>query len=74
MLRIKVAEALGPEYVSLASDVVKVLIIQLTVQAMYALGDPSAAMLSGPFVVLLWYITIGYMVYHLVFKNLVLIT
>jgi len=62
----------NPEYVSLVEDIVRMVIIQFTIQFLYYINNPSSfPFLSTDFVLLVLYIVLGVCVYWLVFKKLV---
>eukprot|EP00873_Tetraselmis_striata_P033968 jgi/Tetstr1/454232/TSEL_041151.t1 len=70
MYHLRVGSYIGPEYVAVVEDVVRTLIIQLVVQALLAAIDPDSGFFSPVFWLVLGYVVLGTMVYHLVFKRL----
>ena len=71
MYKLRVGARLGPEYVAAAEDVARTLVIQVAVQALLAAVDPDAGFFSPVFWLILGYVVLGTLCYHLVFKKLV---
>ena len=74
VFKLHVSEVIGPEYVTLVADVCRLVVLQVITQSLMSLSDPSCCFFSGSFFVILWYLVIGSMTYHLVFRQLVVIT
>ncbi len=67
-----VSSKLGKEYVILCEDIARMLLIQITIQLMFYLSNPSEmSFITSEFILLLLYIVLGVCVYWLVFKNLI---
>jgi hypothetical protein len=61
-----------PEYAGMYNDIARFAIIQLSIQFMLVLVDPQRfSIFSGEFVLLLIYMTIGVMMYWLVWRKFV---
>jgi|LauGreDrversion4_2_1035121.scaffolds.fasta_scaffold686090_1 hypothetical protein len=71
MYKVPVSSRLGPEYVPVVEDVVRTLVIQIVVQALIAVVDPDAGFFSPVFWLILCYVILGTLSYHLLFKKLV---
>jgi hypothetical protein len=60
------------DYLPMANDVVRMLVIQVTIQLMVFLASPSTvAFFSTEFVLLLTYIVLGVLMYWLVVRQIV---
>jgi hypothetical protein len=68
---IDISSALGSEYVILFEDMVRMFLIQLTIQLMFFMSYPDRAFLTEEFILLVLYIFLGITLYWLVFKKLV---
>jgi hypothetical protein len=69
---LNISHKLGPEYVSFCNDVLRMMVLQVTLQFMIYLSNPSAnAFISAEFLLLLLYIIIGVAMYWLVVRRLV---
>lgn len=67
-----VSKRLGGEYVNMFNDVARFLVIQITIQFLLTLTDSTKqSFFSAEFAILLMYLTIGVLVYWLVFKKIV---
>jgi hypothetical protein len=69
---VEVGQHVGADAVPLANDVLRMVCIQLAIQVMLALSDPSGAkgILTTEFFLLLTYISLGAMLYWLVVRKL----
>ena len=68
----KISHALGPEYLPMADDIARFVMIQLVIQTLLFTMDSKAfPLFSADFVLLLMFIIAGVMFYHLVFKRFV---
>lgn len=69
---INISKTLGDEYVGMFNDVSRFVIIQIAIQMMLCFMDPTRfKFLSYDFMLLLFFIVIGVMLYWLVFKKIV---
>jgi heme/copper-type cytochrome/quinol oxidase subunit 4 len=67
-----ISERMGPEYVLMFDDFLRMGVIQCTLQLMMYLSNPATtAFLSVEFLLLLIYVMIGVASYWLVFRNLI---
>lgn len=73
MYSVNVSEVIGPDYKPMFDDLLRMLCIQLTIQAMLYFGGSRGddAFWSNDFVLLLIYIELGVLLYWLVVKKLV---
>jgi hypothetical protein len=72
---IPLTDKMSPEYARMLEDLVRMLVIQLTLQFLLFLTDPSQfSMFSAEFAVLLIYLGISVLLYWLLFKKLVQFT
>lgn len=75
LFRVDVGGWLGGDFVPMANDVLRMLCIQVSIQLMLVLagGGGAAAMrfLSSDFLLLVFYITLGVMLYWLAIRKLV---
>lgn len=63
---------IGKEYIIVIDDVMRMLLVQFTIQFMSFLSDPThVALFSAEYVLLSFYITLGVCMYWLVFRNIV---
>jgi hypothetical protein len=62
----------GADYVPMANDVLRMVCIQVAIQAMLVMADTSGqtALFSADFVMLVLYITLGVMLYWLALRKL----
>jgi hypothetical protein len=68
---LEISERIGPEYVLMFDDFLRMTVIQCTLQLMMYLSNPATtAFLSVEFVLLLVYVMIGVALYWLVFRNI----
>lgn len=70
--KIDAGGALGMDYVPMVNDVMRMVCIQLAIQVMLVLADPtgSTSLFSADFVLLVVYITLGVMLYWLTVRKL----
>lgn len=63
---------LGKDYVPMANDIMRMVCIQLAIQVMLVLADPTGqtSLLSADFVLLVVYIALGVMLYWLTVRKL----
>ena len=73
MYTLDVGKKLGPEYIPVAEDIVRTLTIQIVVQILLSVIDQDSGFFSPVFWLILAYVVLGTLVYHLVLKNLLLI-
>jgi hypothetical protein len=72
---VPLTDKMSPEYARMLEDLVRMLVIQLTLQFLLYLTDPSQfSLFSTDFIVLLIYIGIAVVLYWLLFKKLVQFT
>lgn len=73
LYRYDLSAVVGKEYVPMIEDVVRMVCIQLTIQVLLWINDPSptVSLLSVEFFVLVVYIVLGVLLYWLIFKKLV---
>jgi hypothetical protein len=74
MTSVSVSNLLGPEYLPMVHDVVRMVAIQLTIQLMVYLSSPGGGLFTQDFVMLVVYIVLGVMFYWLVIRKLVAFT
>ena len=68
---LKVSHLLGEEYVVMFDDIVRMMLIQFTIQLMFYMSSPERSLITEEFVLLLLYIILGICLYWLVFKKLI---
>ena len=61
----------NPEYIGLFEDIIRMVIIQTTVQFLYFINNTESTFFSGDFILLILYVVLGVCVYWLVFKKLI---
>jgi hypothetical protein len=71
--QVHISKFLGsPEYIGMADDAFRLVVIQGSIQLMLVLMDPAKyQMFSADFAVLLMFVIIGCLFYWLVFKKIV---
>lgn len=74
MYNVDVGKTLGTSYVPLAEDVFKTVTIQVVVQLMLSAIDPNSGFFNPVFWLILAYLILGLLVYHLVLKKLIVIS
>jgi heme/copper-type cytochrome/quinol oxidase subunit 4 len=62
----------GAEYKDLVDDMVRMAVIQLTIQLLYYMSDTSSSLLTSDFLMLFMFIMVGVAVYRLLLKKLVI--
>lgn len=68
---IDISKSMGREYVPVCEDIMRMLLIQLTIQMMFYLSASDRAFLTEEFILLVLYIILGVCLYWLVFRSLV---
>ncbi len=70
--QLDVGRAIGADYVPMANDVLRMVCIQVAIQVMLVLADPTGhtSLFSTDFVLLVVYITLGVMLYWLALRKL----
>lgn len=69
---IDITNTLGCEYVEMFNDISRFLMIQIGIQIMLCMSDPERySLFSGEFIVLLFFVMIGVMLYWLVLRKIV---
>jgi hypothetical protein len=73
MQALPISQLVGPRYVDLVNDLLRMITIQSTIQFMYWAADDADTvhLLSSDFVLLLLFIVLGVALYHLVIKQMV---
>ena len=71
MFAVNVSGKVGREYIPMVEDISRTVVIQLVVQAMLAAVDGDSSFFSGTFWLILTYIVLATMAYHLLVKRLV---
>lgn len=69
MYTLDVGRVLGPSYVAVAEDIFRTLTIQIVVQILLSVIDQESGFFSPVFWLILAYVILGTLVYHLVLKN-----
>ncbi len=74
LFKYPVSKYVDAEYIPYMEDVIRMLILQLTIQFMYYMKDPSNNVLfTTDFFELILYVIIGVSAYWLVFKKIILL-
>jgi hypothetical protein len=69
---VDISSRFGKDYVEFINDLSKAVLIQLAIQLMFYIMEPSAyPMFSQDFLTLLLYVMLGVSVYWLIFKKIV---
>lgn len=69
-----ISAKLGPEYVGYLNDIVRVLLIQFTIQLMYFISDSQQyPFFTANFFVMCLYLVLGVTMYWLIFKKIVVL-
>jgi hypothetical protein len=68
MFTVPLSKLVGPEYLPLANDLVRMICIQVTIQLMIFLGSDGGAFFTAEFMLLLIYIVMGVLLYWLVVR------
>ena len=71
---LQVSQLFGPETGLMLHDIVRMLIIQVTMQLMFAVSSPAYAFATNEFASMLIYIVLGVSLYWLVARRLVAFT
>lgn len=71
-LVVDVSGTVGKEYVPLAEDLARTLVIQLLVQLLVAAVDDSTSFFSAQFFIVLTYVLLGVATYHLLLKRVLI--
>ena len=67
-----ISERIGPEYVLMFDDFLRMAVIQCTLQLMMSVSNPTApSLLSAEFLLMLIYVLIGVALYWLVVRQVV---
>ena len=74
LLRVDVGQWLGPDFVPMANDVVRMVCIQVSIQLMLVLAGGNMRFLSTDFLLLVFYIALGVMLYWLAVRKLIVFT
>ena len=74
MFRIDVGDAFGPDFVPMANDIVRMVCIQVAIQLMLVLAGGNGKFFSTDFLLLVFYIALGVMLYWLAVRKLVVFT
>lgn len=61
----------NPEYVGMVDDIVRMVLIQVTIQFLYYINNSDVGFFTPDFFLLVLYIVLGVCVYWLIFKKLV---
>jgi hypothetical protein len=75
LVKIDVGRAVGSDFVPMANDVVRMVCIQAAIQMMLVLssgGNDGVSFFSAEFMLLVFYIALGVMLYWLAVRKLVL--
>ena len=73
LLRVDVGQLLGIDFVPMANDVVRMVCIQVSIQLMIVLaGGSGIRFMSTDFLLLVFYITLGVMLYWLAVRKLLI--
>lgn len=71
-MRVDIGEAFGSDFVPMANDIVRMVCIQVSIQVMLVLAGASGVrFLSADFLLLVFYIALGVMLYWLAVRKLV---
>ena len=76
LLRVNVGELFGADFVPMANDVLRMVCIQLAIQVMLVLagGNNGMRLFSADFLLLVFYIALGVMLYWLAVRKVVVFT
>ena len=74
LFKIDVTSSIGSDFVPMANDVIRMVCIQAAIQLMLVLSgsDAGVAFFSAEFMLLVFYIALGVMLYWLAIRKLVL--
>jgi hypothetical protein len=70
LLKVDIGAMFGPDAVPMANDVLRMLCIQVAIQAMLVLAGGDARFFSADFGMLVFYIALGVMLYWLAVRKL----
>ncbi len=73
VFRLDVSSLVGPEYLPLVDDVIRMVCIQVTIQLMVYLSGNGASFFSSDFGLLVVYVVLGVMLYWLAVRKVVAI-
>jgi hypothetical protein len=68
---LNISSKLGPEYVHMFDDFMRMMSIQMTLQFMMFIGGSTDALISADFVLILFYVLIGVALYWLVLRKVI---
>lgn len=71
MWTLDVGSRFGTEYIPLVEDITRTLVIQVFIQGLLSIIDNDSGFFSPVFWLILSYVVLATLVYHLVFKKLV---
>lgn len=71
IFNIDISSKLGKDHIIMIDDIVRMVLIQMTIQLMFYLSVPNRGFITEEFVLLLLYIILGICLYWLVFKHLI---
>ena len=72
VFQIDISRHFGSEYVPMFNDIARFVMIQMGIQVMLSLTDGDTyPFFSADFFLLLAFVVVGVMLYHLVFKNVI---
>jgi hypothetical protein len=76
LLKIDIGALLGPDFVPMANDILRMVCIQVAIQAMMVLagGGGETRFFSAEFLMLVFYIALGVMLYWLAVRKLMIFT
>lgn len=61
----------NPQYVGMIDDIMRMVLIQFTIQFLYYINNSEAGFFTSDFFLLVIYIVLGVCVYWLIFKKLI---
>lgn len=72
IFQIDISNTFGPEYVEMFNDIARFMMIQIGIQIMLVMSDPTRySLYAGEFIVLLFFIVIGVLFYWLILRKLI---
>lgn len=69
--KVDVSTKLGKEYPVMFDDIMRMVVIQFTIQLMFYLSSPDRGFFTEEFVLLVLYVILGVSLYWLVFRNII---
>lgn len=72
LLKVHVSDSVGPDFAPMANDVVRMVCIQAAIQLMLVLSGGGDQFFSAEFLLLVFYIALGVMLYWLAVRKLLL--